>query len=132
MFMSNASSISKIISTKLAELISKSLIKSAVSVKFSKARLLFTEGLIIAFNFETAWAPPVEAFNEITKRYPNILFCLYYEEPGMGFCGRNVWGSGEQQEEMQTDLVSKWFEEDWLYDQYITDVQQENTTKETE
>ena len=87
---------------------------------------------VIAFNFETAWAPPIEAFNEITKRYPNILFCLYYEEPGMGFCGRNVWGSGELQEEMQTDLVSKWFEEDWLYDQYITDVQQENTTKEKE
>ena len=26
---------------------------------------------VIAFNFETAWAPPTEAFNEITKRYPN-------------------------------------------------------------
>jgi hypothetical protein len=50
----------------------------------------------------------------------------------MGFCGRNVWGSGELQEEMQEDLVSKWFEEDWLYGQYIEDVQQENTTKETE
>ena len=33
---------------------------------------------------------------------------------------------------MQEDLVSKWFEEDWLYQQYIIDLQQENTTKEIE
>lgn len=87
---------------------------------------------VIAFNFETAWAPPIEAFSKIAKDYPNILFCLYYEEPGMGFCGSNVWGNGKVQEEMQTDLVSKWFEEDWLYQQYIVDLQEEKETKEVE
>lgn len=87
------------------------------------------ETSVIAFNFNTAWGPPIEAFNKIAQDYPNILFCLYYEEPGMGFCGRNVWGSGELQEEMQEDIISRWFEEDWLYEKYIEDVQKENTTK---
>ena len=37
-----------------------------------------------------AWGPPIEAFDKISQDFPKILFCLYYEEPGMGFCGRKV------------------------------------------
>lgn len=84
---------------------------------------------VIAFNFNSAWSPPIEAFDKIAKDYPKLIFCLYYEEPGMMFCGSNVWGNGEQQESNQADLVSRWFDEEYLYDEYCTkeqDVKQDN------
>jgi hypothetical protein len=74
----------------------------------------------IAFNFESAWSPPVEAFNKIAMDYPNLIFCLYYEEPGMCFCGKNVWANGESIESVQAELVSDYFDEEYLYEEYIT------------
>lgn len=74
----------------------------------------------IAFGFDTAWAPPIEAFTKICADYPKLVFSLYYEEPGMGFCGKNVWADGEMQEEEAADLVSDYFDESDLYDQYIS------------
>lgn len=71
---------------------------------------------VIAFNFETAWAPPIEAFNKIAKDYPNLLFCLYYEEPGMGFCGTNIWANGECVESSESELINRFFDEEYLYD----------------
>lgn len=76
---------------------------------------------VIAFNFETPWSPPIEAFSKISQDYPNLLFCLYYEEPGMGFCGRNVWANGETKEEDSSELISRWFDEDYLYTEYVVD-----------
>lgn len=78
------------------------------------------ERACIAFNFETPWGPPIEAFNKISIDYPNILFCLYYEEPGMGFCGKNIWANGECQESYEAELVSHYFDEDYYFDEYIT------------
>ena len=72
----------------------------------------------IAFGFNTAWAPPIEAFNKISADYPSILFCLYYEEPGMGFCGKNIWFDGECKEEYQSELIQNYFEEDYLFETY--------------
>lgn len=77
------------------------------------------ETATIAFNFDTAWAPPIEAFDKISIDYPDILFCLYYEEPGMGFCGRNVWAKGECVESYQAELITRYFDEDYLFDEYI-------------
>ncbi|NBO58578.1 MAG: hypothetical protein EBU73_06530 [Chitinophagia bacterium] len=73
----------------------------------------------IAFNFETPWGPPIDAFNKISKDYPKILFALYYEEPGMGFCGNNVWANGKCVESTESQLVSRYFDESYLYDIYI-------------
>lgn len=84
---------------------------------------------VIAFNFETAWSPPIEAFNKISKDYPNLLFCLYYEEHGMGFCGRNIWALGEEEESTSAELVNRWFSEDYLYESLIKD-QLTKTTEE--
>ena len=75
---------------------------------------------VIAFNFESAWSPPIEAFDKISKDYPNLLFCLYYEEPGMCFCGNNVWAKGKCVESEQANLVSSYFEEQYLFDLYVT------------
>jgi len=74
---------------------------------------------VIAFNFETAWAPPTDAFEKIAEDYPNLLFCLYYEEPGMGFCGKNIWANGECQENYHSELVQNYFDEEYLYKEYI-------------
>lgn len=74
---------------------------------------------VIAFNFETPWGPPIEAFNKISQDYPNLLFCLYYEEPGMGFCGKNVWAKGECIESEESQMVSSYFDEDYLFEMYI-------------
>jgi len=74
---------------------------------------------VIAFNFETAWAPPIEAFDKISIDFPNLIFCLYHEEPGMGFCGRNVWAKGECVESDSAELVSRWFDESYLFDEYV-------------
>ena len=73
----------------------------------------------IAFGFETPWGPPIEAFHKISSDYPNLLFCLYYEEPGMGFCGKNVWANGEEVESEESELVSSYFDEDYLYEHYF-------------
>lgn len=73
----------------------------------------------IAFNFNSAWSPPIEAFNKISKDYPNILFCLYYEEPGMGFCGSNIWSKGECQQQYEAELVSRYFDESYLFEEYV-------------
>jgi hypothetical protein len=74
----------------------------------------------VAFYFDSAWAPPIEGFHKIASDYPNLLFCLYYQETGMGFCGRNVWANGECVEEDSADLITDYFDEDYLYNEYIT------------
>jgi len=73
----------------------------------------------IAFGFETPWGPPIEAFHKISSDYPNLLFCLYYEEPGMGFCGKNIWANGEEVESESSELISSYFDEDYLYEHYV-------------
>ena len=74
---------------------------------------------VIAFNFESAWCSPLEAFDKISMDYPNLLFCIYYEEPGMGFCGSAVWGDGERQQNSQAELIDRYFDEEYLFDSYI-------------
>lgn len=80
----------------------------------------------VAFSFDTAWAPPIEAFHKIASDYPKILFCLYYQEPGMGFCGKNVWANGECQEQESADLITDYFDEEYLYETYNTQEEEEN------
>jgi hypothetical protein len=37
----------------------------------------------------------------------------------MGFCGTNVWANGECVESTESELVSRYFDESYLYDTYI-------------
>ena len=74
---------------------------------------------VIAFNFESPWCSPLEAFDKISMDYPSLLFCIYYEEPGMGFCGSAVWGDGERQQNSQAELIDRYFDEEYLFDSYI-------------
>ena len=44
----------------------------------------------VVFNFDSAWAPPTEAYAKLMEQGFEIL--AYYYEPGMGFAGR--WEDG--------------------------------------
>jgi len=38
-------------------------------------------------SFDSAWEPPIEGFQRISKIYPQLIFFLDYEELGVGFKG---------------------------------------------
>ena len=46
-------------------------------------------------SFDTAWCPPLEAFDKISKDYPNLHFRLKYEEEGCGFMGVAKFENGQ-------------------------------------
>ncbi len=39
--------------------------------------------------FSTAWAPPLEAINALSRIFPKDKFILKYFEPGIGFAGNS-------------------------------------------
>lgn len=41
----------------------------------------------IAYEFNTAWSPPLEFLQTAAKNWPNLTFVLEYEEPGAAFKG---------------------------------------------
>jgi len=41
----------------------------------------------IIYDFLTAWAPPTEWLKTISKKWPDLVFRLKYDEPGIGFFG---------------------------------------------
>jgi len=79
----------------------------------------------IGFNFDTAWGPALDLFNKASGDYPNLIFCLYYEEPGMGFCGRNIWANGQEVERTEGDIISNYFDEEYLYEYYSKEEESE-------
>ncbi len=38
------------------------------------------ENLVVYYNFNTAWSPPVPALEKLSAQYPSLLFTLSYEE----------------------------------------------------
>lgn len=46
-----------------------------------------TEEDSVTFSFDTAWAPPIEAFRHWAERDGRVTYRLTYIEPGMGFVG---------------------------------------------
>jgi len=45
----------------------------------------------VVFNFDSAWAPPTSAYEQLMEQGFKIL--AYYYEPGMAFCGK--WENGD-------------------------------------
>ena len=83
----------------------------------------YTENLdgtsVVAFNFESPWCSPLEAFDKISMDYPNLLFAIYYEETGMAFCGKTIWANGERVENYQAELIDRYVDEEYLFEEYI-------------
>ena len=57
--------------------------------------------------FNTPWSPAIEAFTTISSMYPNLLFAIAYEEPGMQFEGFAKFNNGSILEHSQTDMLPK-------------------------
>ena len=55
-------------------------------------------------SFETAWSPPVDWLGTTCKNYPELVFEMEYEEPGMGYAGTSYCSNGEY-EESNWDIV---------------------------
>lgn len=50
-------------------------------------------------SFYTAWTPPIEFLDTVSKQYPNIIFTLYYFEPGCDFAGIAIIQNGKRKED---------------------------------
>lgn len=53
------------------------------------------ENLVVYYNFNTAWSPPMEAIATLSSKYPSLLFTLSYEEE-QGWGGECEFLRGEQ------------------------------------
>lgn len=56
---------------------------------------LFIENSIFSVTFDTAWSPPIQFFESLTKMFPNLTMEMEYEEPGMAFCGIIHYSDGD-------------------------------------
>ena len=79
----------------------------------------------VMLRFDSAWSPPIEGMDVVASKYPDIMFDLRYWEPGMGFQGFKIWGSGESQHEATMDYMEDadmaYDNIDYSYDQYCPD-----------
>lgn len=54
---------------------------------------------ILKYEFDSAWAPPIEAIDILAGHYPQLFFHLFFDEPGMDFSGVRIWRKGEVYED---------------------------------
>jgi hypothetical protein len=71
----------------------------------------------LVFSFETAWSPPVEGVQAISKLFPQLWFTLEYQEDGVCFKGFSDFQNGEIVNEFTTrqyrcDYHFEWEEDD--------------------
>jgi hypothetical protein len=52
------------------------------------------QGSFVQMEFDSAWSPPSEAFDQISKLYPDLKFKFSYFEPGNDFCGVSTYLNG--------------------------------------
>lgn len=50
------------------------------------------QGTGITLTFDTAWGPPLEAMVALAKKFPKLKFTISYNEPGMCFSGKEIYG----------------------------------------
>jgi len=50
----------------------------------------------IIITFDSAWLPPEKAIATISDMFPELVFYLSYQEPGMGVKGHFVYVSGQR------------------------------------
>ena len=56
------------------------------------------DGKSVSFSFDTAWAPPLNFYDDIP-----FTVTAYYYEPGMGFCGKWTSEDGDAYYEVSSD-----------------------------
>lgn len=50
----------------------------------------------LAYTFDSAWAPPIEALDTIAEKFPKLHFDLRFAEGGCDFAGRIKWEDGQK------------------------------------
>ena len=79
----------------------------------------------VMLRFDSAWSPPIEGMDVVAAKYPDIMFDLRFWEPGMGFQGFKIWGSGECQHEANMDYMEDaemaYDNLDYSYEDYCPD-----------
>ena len=74
-----------------------------------------------SFSFYTAWAPCHPVIRALAKKYPDARFEYWYEEPGWGFCGHEIYEHGQAQYLMEADLEENYNDDeddDPLFEDY--------------
>lgn len=60
------------------------------------------------FSFQSAWSPPTQGIEHISRKWSNLAFLLSYEEGGMGFLGTDAIFRGNT-----VSFEGDWPEIDW-------------------
>ena len=64
----------------------------------------------IKYNFDSAWAPPIEAIKKIALLFPTLAFELEYCEPGMCFSGIFTANNDDYNDDYREGVVWPEFE----------------------
>jgi hypothetical protein len=59
----------------------------------------------VMYHFQTAWSPPIEALQELSKQYPDVCFTYRYEEE-TGWGGTGGFNAGHYEETEYWDIPS--------------------------
>jgi hypothetical protein len=49
----------------------------------------------INLSYDTAWSPPIEFFQYLSRKFPDITISTKYYEPGMEFIGERTFSNGK-------------------------------------
>ena len=75
----------------------------------AESYILDDEDEFFSIEYNTAWGPNIEWVRYVAKQFPELKFTLWFEEPGMGFCG--VYEVTDEDEDLcEGDL--EWIDED--------------------
>jgi len=82
--------------------------------------------------FDTAWAPPIDAFETLSQDWDSCYIEMFYEESGMCFVG--CWDSeggddyyeyGEATSKTINDIVPKYLVEEFSLDERLSEYEEE-------
>ena len=89
----------------------------------TKGGFSFPEGRMAIWSDDTAWSPPIEFWRRCSEVY-NLRVKMYYEEPGLDFCGECALNNGKiiREEEYTYDHgiyqfrgYRAWYDRAWDY-----------------
>lgn len=60
----------------------------AMNMVYSEPKEMLLSGM-------TAWSPPIEGVQEISRKYPTLTFVMAWDEPGMQFLGAACFQAGK-------------------------------------
>lgn len=77
--------------------------------KWDIGSYLFEAEGLLNFTFDSAWSPPIKAFDKVAADYPELEFELRYYEMGSCFAGLCEWQKGLMTKDEQGEPEDFWF-----------------------